>query len=150
MLLSLVLVKATGATWIDPVVGILVALAISRTGVAILVNATRRLVDEALPPDELTVLEGVVNASLSSEVVGMHDLRARHIGSHHQVDLHMQFADGTTLKRAHFLSHQLQDAIVAALPGTTVLIHLEPEERVRPDRFTDTLRSTRAPGSPST
>ena len=63
----------------------------------------------------------------------MHDLRARHVGSHHQVDLHMQFSDGTSLRRAHFLSHQLQDAIIARLPGTTVLTHLEPEDR-RPPR----------------
>jgi divalent metal cation (Fe/Co/Zn/Cd) transporter len=49
----------------------------------------------------------------------------------------MQFADGTSLKRAHFLAHKLQDAIVKSLPGTTVLIHLEPEDRVRPDRFGD-------------
>jgi cation diffusion facilitator family transporter len=144
---SLVLVKATGARWIDPLVGIAVAIAVSRTGVVILIDATRRLVDEALPPDELAVLQGVVDSFLSNEVVGVHDLRARHIGSHHQVDLHMQFADGTTLQRAHFLSHQLQDAIVASLPGTTVLIHLEPEERVRPDRFTDALTTTRAPES---
>lgn len=144
---SLVLVKATGARWIDAVVGIAVALAVSRTGVVILIDATRRLVDEALPPDELALLEGVVDSFLSDEVVGVHDLRARHIGSHHQVDLHMQFADGTTLKRAHFLSHQLQDAIISSLPGTTVLIHLEPEERVRPDRFTDALTSTRTPDS---
>jgi cation diffusion facilitator family transporter len=145
VLVSLVLVKATGATWIDPLVGIAVAVVVSRTGVTILIDATRRLVDEALPPDELAVLEGVVDSFLSDEVVGVHDLRARHIGSHHQVDLHMQFADGTSLKRAHFLSHRLQDAIIAALPGTTVLIHLEPEERVRPDRFTDTITTTRPP-----
>jgi cation diffusion facilitator family transporter len=147
VLVSLVLVKATGATWIDPLVGIAVAIVVSRTGVTILIDATRRLVDEALPPDELAVLEGVVDSFLSDEVVGVHDLRARHIGSHHQVDLHMQFADGTSLKRAHFLSHRLQDAIIAALPGTTVLIHLEPEERVRPDRFTDTLTTTLPPES---
>ncbi|HEY6491979.1 MAG TPA: cation transporter dimerization domain-containing protein, partial [Trebonia sp.] len=63
------------------------------------------------------------------------DLRARHVGSNHQVDLHLQFASGTSLERAHYVSHQLQDAIIEHLPGTTVLVHLEPEDRVRPDRF---------------
>jgi divalent metal cation (Fe/Co/Zn/Cd) transporter len=130
-------VDLTGAEWIDSVVGLIVAGAISVTGVRILNEALRRLADEALPPDELATLQTVVDAFLSEEVVGVHDLRARHVGSHHQVDLHMQFADGTSLKRAHFLSHQLQDAIVEHLPGTTVLIHLEPEDRVRPDRFSD-------------
>jgi cation diffusion facilitator family transporter len=133
--LSLVLIKITGATWIDPVVGLIVAGAITLTGVRILVDAGRRLADEALPADELAALQQVVDSFIGDEVVGVHDVRARHVGSHHQVDLHMQFADGTSLRRAHFLSHQMQDAIVERLPGTTVLTHLEPEDRVRPDRF---------------
>lgn len=137
VLISLALVHFTGARWIDPAVGLIVAAAISTTGVRILNDATRRLADEALPPDELAALQEVVDSFISSEVVGVHDLRARHVGSHHQVDLHMQFAEGTTLRRAHHLSHQLQDAIVRRLPGTTVLVHLEPEDRVRPDRFTE-------------
>ena len=135
VLVSLVVVKLTGAEWIDPAVGLLVAAAISRTGVRILVDASRRLVDETLPPDELAALQGVVQSFVGDEVVGYHDLRTRHVGSRHQVDLHLQFASGISLERAHYVSHQLQDAIVASLPGTTVLVHLEPEDRVRPDRF---------------
>jgi cation diffusion facilitator family transporter len=135
VLVSLVVVKLTGATWLDSVVGLLVAAAITRTGVRILVDASRRLVDEALPADELAALQQVVESFVGDEVVGFHDLRARHVGSHHQVDLHLQFAAGTSLERAHYVSHQLQDAVIARLPGTTLLVHLEPEDRVRPDRF---------------
>jgi cation diffusion facilitator family transporter len=135
VLVALVVVKLAGAHWIDPVVGLIVAAAISRTGVRILVEASRRLADEALPADELAALQQVVDSFVGAEVVGFHDLRARHVGSNHQVDLHLQFVAGTTLERAHYVSHQLQDAIVERLPGTTVLVHLEPEDRVRPDRF---------------
>jgi cation diffusion facilitator family transporter len=137
VLVSLALVDITGVKWIDPAVGLLVAAAISTTGVRILSDASRRLADEALPPDELAALQEVVNSFISPEVVGVHDLRARHVGSNHQVDLHMQFANGTSLQRAHQLSHELQDAVAHRLPGTTVLVHLEPEDRVRPDRFAD-------------
>jgi cation diffusion facilitator family transporter len=146
VLVSLMVVKLTGATWIDPVVGLLVAAAISRTGVRILVDASRRLVDETLPPDELAALRGVVQSFVGDEVVGYHDLRTRHVGSRHQVDLHLQFASGISLERAHYVSHQLQDAIVASLPDTTVLVHLEPEDRVRPDRFEqpDSVSSSRS------
>jgi cation diffusion facilitator family transporter len=135
VLVSLVVVKLTSANWMDSVVGLLVAAAISRTGVRILVDASRRLADEALPADELAALQQVVASFVGDEVVGFHDLRARHVGSNHQVDLHLQFAAGTSLERAHYVSHQLQDAIVKRLPATTVLVHLEPEDRVRPDRF---------------
>jgi cation diffusion facilitator family transporter len=135
VLVSLVIVKLTGAHWLDPVVGLIVAGAITRTGARILIDSSRRLADEALPADELAALQQVVESFVGDEVVGFHDLRARHVGSHHQVDLHLQFASGTSLERAHYVSHKLQDAIVARLPETTVLVHLEPEDRVRPDRF---------------
>jgi cation diffusion facilitator family transporter len=130
---SLVLDALTHLQFIDPVVGLLVAVAVSTTGVRILNEASRRLADEALPPDELRALQEVVNSFISTEVVGVHDLRARHVGSHHQVDLHMQFADGTSLQPVG----EEMGAVSGRLPGTTVLVHLEPEERVRPDRFAD-------------
>jgi cation diffusion facilitator family transporter len=145
VLVSLVIVKLTSADWIDPLVGLLVAAAISRTGVRILIGASRRLADEALPAEELVALKQVVGSFVGEEVVGFHDLRARHVGSHHQVDLHLQFAAGVSLERAHHVSHQLQDAILARLPGTTVLVHLEPQDRIRPDRFeqSDSISSAR-------
>ncbi len=148
VLVSLVLIKLTGVKWIDPAVGLLVAATISVTGVRILLGAGRRLADETLPEDELQQLRDVVESFLGEEVVGFHDLRARHVGSHHEVDLHLQFASGTSLERAHELSHRVQDAIVERLPGTTVLVHMEPEQRVRPDRFGDagTVASARNRG----
>ncbi|HWH10984.1 MAG TPA: cation diffusion facilitator family transporter [Solirubrobacteraceae bacterium] len=137
VLVSLALVALTGASWLDPVTGLAIATAISTSGVRILLDSARRLVDEALPADELAQLHAVVGSFLGDEVVGFHDLRARHVGSNHQVDLHLQFVAGTSLERAHAVSHRLQDAIVDALPATTVLVHLEPQDRVRPDRFGD-------------
>lgn len=137
VLVALILVHVTGDSWIDPVVGLLVAATISVTGVRILLDAGRRLADETLPSEELDQLRDVVESFLGDEVAGFHDLRARHVGSHHEVDLHVQFVSGTSLERAHEISHRLQDAIAGRLPGTTVLIHLEPEQRVRPDRFGD-------------
>jgi cation diffusion facilitator family transporter len=137
VLVSLVAIKITGAHWIDPVVGLLVAVAISITGIRILLDSGRRLADETLPEQELGQIRDVIGSFLGEEVVGFHDLRARHVGTQHQVDFHLQFASGTSLERAHKVSHDLQEEIVRQLPGTTVLIHLEPEHRVREDRFGD-------------
>ncbi len=135
VVVALAIEALTGLHWIDPVAGLLIGGAISTTGVRILNSAGRRLVDETLPPAELAELGKVAQSFIGTEVIGYHDLRARHLGTTHQVDLHLQFSDETSLRRAHELSHQIQDAMTAALPGTTVLTHLEPEERVRADRF---------------
>jgi cation diffusion facilitator family transporter len=137
VLVTLIAIKLTGLSWLDPAVGLVIGLAISSTGVRILMAAGRRLAGETIAPDELERLHDVARSFIGPEVLGYHDLRARHIGSSHQVDLHVQFAEGTSLRRAHELSHKLQDAMTARLPGTTVLIHLEPQDRVRADRFDD-------------
>jgi cation diffusion facilitator family transporter len=53
VLIGLVLVDVTGAQWIDPVVALGVALVIVRTGVRLLLQSSRVLVDESLPPAEV-------------------------------------------------------------------------------------------------
>jgi cation diffusion facilitator family transporter len=132
VLLALVLVKLTGAQWIDPVVALIVAGAILVTGVRLLARSSRVLVDEALPTDEVTAIRTAIEAFGSHGVVGYHELRTRQAGSRRYVDLHVQFRAGTSLESAHRTAHELQDVIAAKLNGADVLIHLEPEDRVRP------------------
>jgi divalent metal cation (Fe/Co/Zn/Cd) transporter len=60
-------------------------------------------------------------------------VRTRRAGARRYVDLHVQFRAGTTLERAHQIAHELQDAIEGRLHGADVLIHLEPEDKVRED-----------------
>jgi cation diffusion facilitator family transporter len=135
VLLALVLTAATGAEWIDATVGLIVAAVIVVTALRILLSSGRRLIDESLPADEMAVLTDVVESFVGGAVVGYHDLRARHSGASHHVDLHLQFREGTTLREAHLVSHDLQDAVTSRLPNTSVLVHIEPADRVREDRF---------------
>lgn len=129
---GLALTEMTGATWIDPVVALLVATAILWTGVSIITRSGRMLVDEALPGAELDAIREEIFAFGTRDVRGFHKLRARRAGSRRYVDMHVQFAAGTTLEAAHDTAHALQDAIAERLPGTDVLIHLEPEDKVLP------------------
>ena len=41
--------------------------------------------------------------------------------------MHVQFTSGTTLERAHAVSHELQKEIRGRIRGADVLIHLEPD-----------------------
>jgi cation diffusion facilitator family transporter len=132
VLLGLVLVQITGATWLDPVIALVVAAAIVYAGVKLLARASRVLVDEALPPEELDAVREAIAAFGPRGVCGYHKLRARRAGSRRYVDLHVQFTSGTTLEDAHATAHALQDAIRARLRGSDVLIHLEPEGSVHP------------------
>jgi cation diffusion facilitator family transporter len=132
VLVALILVDITGARWLDPVVALAVAVAIVGSGMRILLRSSRVLVDEALPPDEMEAIRDEVFAFGPRGVAGFHNLRTRRAGPRRYVDLHVQFRAGTTLEDAHATAHQLQDAITRRLENADVLIHLEPEQNVRP------------------
>jgi cation diffusion facilitator family transporter len=132
VLIGLALVSITGANWLDPAVALVIAAAIVREGAKILNRSSRVLVDESLPADEIQAITAEVRAFGPQGVAGFHKLRARRAGARRYVDLHVQFVSGTTLEQAHETAHRLQDAIATRVPGADVLIHLEPEDRVRP------------------
>jgi cation diffusion facilitator family transporter len=132
VLVALALVKITGAQWLDPAVALVVAASIVPTGVRLLLRSSRILVDEALPPDEVAAIREAIEEFAGRGVVGYHELRTRRAGARRYVDLHVQFRDGTSLESAHRTAHELQEEIGARLGGADVLIHLEPQDRVRP------------------
>jgi cation diffusion facilitator family transporter len=132
VVVGLVLVQTTGEPWLDPAIALMVAGAIVTAGVRILSRSSRVLVDEALPAPELEVIRTSIVGFRDRGVVGFHQLRARRAGARRYVDLHVQFRAGTTLEEAHGTAHALQDQIARRLENTDILIHLEPEDRVRP------------------
>jgi cation diffusion facilitator family transporter len=144
VLIGLSLVKLTGAQWIDPAVALVVAAAIVVTGVRLLSGSSRVLVDQALPAGEVEAIRRAIEAFAARGVVGYHELRTRRAGPRRYVDLHVQFAAGTSLEDAHRTAHELQDVIAGDLNGADVLIHLEPQDRVRPGEELRVRRSEAA------
>jgi cation diffusion facilitator family transporter len=133
VLIGLALAKVTGAHWLDPVVALVIAVAIVITGLRLVAGSWGVLVDEALPAPEQTVIREAIEAFAGRGVVGYHQLRTRRAGARRYVDLHVQFQSGTSLEDAHGTAHALQAEIERRLPGgTDVLIHLEPASAVRP------------------
>jgi cation diffusion facilitator family transporter len=139
VLIGLALVHWTGWEWLDPAVALVIAAAIVVTGLRLVARSWRVLVDEALPDEELAAIRDAIAAFGRGEVVGYHKLRTRRAGARRYVDLHMQFRSGTTLEQAHAIAHELQDRIGGCLHDADVLIHLEPEDRVREDPIGEEL-----------
>ena len=132
VLVALALVAITGVDALDPIAALVVAVAIVFSGVRLVSQSSRVLVDEALPEEELRGVADAIQGVGAVEVLGYHKLRARRGGSRRYVDLHVQFRRGTTLERAHEVSHELQGAIRQRLGDADVLIHLEPESALDP------------------
>jgi len=132
VLIGLLVVDATGTAELDAVIALVVAAAIVYSGLRILTRSSRVLVDEVLPDEELTRIDLAIARARTPEVKGYHKLRARRAGSRRHIDLHLQFATGTTLEQAHATAHAVQDAIEIELSKADVLIHVEPESSARP------------------
>jgi cation diffusion facilitator family transporter len=137
VLVGLLLVELTGIARIDPIVALLVAAVIVASGLRLLSRSSRVLVDEALPAEELAAVREAIDGHGAPEVAGFHALRARRAGSDRYVDLHVQFRRGTSLERAHEVAHELTREIRGRLLGADVLIHIEPEDALRPGRTSD-------------
>jgi cation diffusion facilitator family transporter len=131
VLVALALVAITGVNALDPIAALVVAVAIVFSGVRLITRSSRVLVDEALPDEEMHGVAEAIRSVGAPEVIGFHKIRARRGGSRRYVDLHVQFRRGTSLERAHDVSHLLQAAIRDRLGDADVLIHLEPEDAVQ-------------------
>jgi cation diffusion facilitator family transporter len=129
VLIGLVLIEVTGVQELDAIVALMVGSAIVYAGVRILSRTSRVLMDEALPADELDVIRSLIADFPEPEMVGFHKLRARRAGSARHIDLHLQFAPGTSLERAHAVAHELQSSVRREIPGADVLVHIEPSRR---------------------
>ena len=127
VLVGLSLVVITGVNELDAVVALIVACAIVYSGITILTRSSRVLVDEALPQDELDIVRHAIDDYKGGELVSFHKLRGRRAGSARYIDLHLQFASGTTLERAHAIAHELQDTVRSRIRDAEVLVHIEPD-----------------------
>jgi cation diffusion facilitator family transporter len=127
VVVGLVLVKATGQQRLDPIVALLVAIHIVRTGWRLIARSFNGLMDHALPPAEQTLVRSAIEGQLGPEAA-YHALRTRQAGTDRFVDFHLLVPGKTDVARAHRLAERVEQAIRLALPGTEVVVHIEPIE----------------------
>lgn len=133
---GLALVAITGNPAFDPIAALVVGVAIVASGIRLLQRATGELMDQALPASEMDRIEAAIASARPEDMVGYHKLRARRAGARRHIDMHVQFRHGTSLERAHAAAHDLRDAIEDSIERADVLIHVEPEESLKPPEKT--------------
>ncbi len=127
VILGLVLVSATGFERIDPIIALVIAFNIFRTGVTLLRTSFDGLMDKSLPEEEEAAVRAAVQDALDNDET-FHALRTRKAGATRFVDFHVLMPGKTSLKDAHDTALRIEQRVEAALPGTEVTIHLEPLE----------------------
>ena len=125
--LAVILLLPKGWEWIDPVVALIMALNIARTGVGLMRRAGEGLMDAALPPEELAAIAGAITRAAGTGAA-FHALRTRKSGSRRFIEFHLLVPGAMTVQASHDLCHDVEAELKALFPAPVVTIHVEPEE----------------------
>jgi cation diffusion facilitator family transporter len=119
----------TGWLWVDPLVAALVALNILREGVHLVWQASQGLMDEAVSPQDLALIEQVLSsfaAQHPEHAVRFDHLVTRKAGQRSYMDVHMHMPPHWSLEQAAALRAQTELALTTAVPGLHMSIQLLP------------------------
>jgi len=118
-------VAISGWRPLDPIIAIAVALNIVFTGVRLIRRSGAGLMDRALPPEELALVEAAL-VPYREEGIAFRAVMTRRSGRRSFVSLAVQAPSDWTIARGHELLEKVERDIVAALPQAAVATHLEP------------------------
>ena len=119
-------VALTGWIRLDPIIALIVAANILRTGWRLLGRSTRGLLDATLPAAEQDAIKQVLK-HYETGGIQYHALRTRQAGTRAFIALHVLVPRDWTVQRGHDLLEQLERDIRSAVPGAQLFTHLEPQ-----------------------
>jgi cation diffusion facilitator family transporter len=122
---GLIAVHFTGWLWLDPVLAIAVALNILREGGALVWKSSEGLMDRALEPEVMAVIDKTLE-DFRHQTIRFDHVATRRAGSRRFVDLHMHMPAGWTLGRAAAVRTSVEQALMSAVPGLRATIQLLP------------------------
>ncbi|MBN8868098.1 MAG: cation transporter [Solirubrobacterales bacterium] len=129
------LVWLTGWKTLDPLIALVVAANIVRTGVRLVSDSMSGLMDKALPDAELALVHQVLDG-YESEEIHFHALRTRQAGRRTFISIHVLVPGEWSVKEGHDLAERVEEDLRDRFEQATVFTHLEPIED--PVSFADT------------
>ncbi|MDO7906730.1 cation diffusion facilitator family transporter [Paenibacillus sp. JX-17] len=125
--LSLLLVTLTGWTYLDPIIGIILAAYIMTEAYRLLKESFPPLLDASLTAEEEEQISQAIRL-FEHEYIEVHDLRTRRSGPEEFVDFHLVVPSSMPIGEGHRLCDRIEQAIRQKFDHAQVLIHLEPED----------------------
>lgn len=123
------LVNLTGWLRLDPIVAILVAVNIVRTGYSLIKRSVLGLMDTVVAPEIQFVAEEVLKRYAETEGVTYENFRSRQSGMKNFFYVDIQFPNDWTIHQVHEIADRIEIEIHEKIPNSTVFSHLEPFEK---------------------
>ncbi|MGC3953354.1 MAG: cation diffusion facilitator family transporter [Propionicimonas sp.] len=128
VLVGIGVVALTKLYWLDPVIALVVGTNILFTGYKLVRRSVVGLLDGTLPPEEVEKVSQVLDEVAHDPRVHIAQLRTRESGRQRFVYATVTVPGEWTVTRSHDLADAVEDAVDAALPGTTTFVHIEPND----------------------
>jgi cation diffusion facilitator family transporter len=127
VLAGILLVALTGWGRLDPLVALLVAANIVRTGVDLVRRSAHGLLDSAITGEERAALQRILDR-YAAQGVRFHAVRTRQAAARRFITMHVLVPGDWTVRRGHALVEEIEQAVCAAIPNAHALTHLEAVE----------------------
>jgi ferrous-iron efflux pump FieF len=124
VIVALVLGAWFGWWWIDPAIGLAIALFIAWAAVKIGREALDMLMDHEMDEAERSRIKDIVRAH--PQVLNLHDLRTRAAGRDRFIQFHLELDGGLNLVDAHRIAEAVEADVRKAFPEAEVIIHQDP------------------------
>ena len=124
---SLLIVSITKWTFLDPLIGIGLAMYIMIEAVHLWRESFNPLLDNNLPEKEEEKVRTIID-HFQNEFIEYHNLRTRRSGPNTYIDFHLIVQKNLTVEVAHELCNKIEFDINEKSPKAETSIHLEPED----------------------
>lgn len=124
---GLLLIKFTGIYILDPLIAIVVAVIIFKTGFSISKTTMDNLLDCSLPEADMAEICHFFDGFKNNGIVDYKNLKARRLGPHKNVEVTFLFPKDMTIYDCHAVCDQVEHKLAEQFGDISASIHLEPE-----------------------
>ncbi len=124
VLIGLILIKITGLAILDPIIAIVVALIILKTGFSISKETMNNLLDGSLPAGDIEEIENILRRN--TVIKGYKNIKGRKSGQYKEIELTLLFNPDMKILCCHNVCDQIENDIKNKLGNVSINIHSEP------------------------
>jgi len=125
VLVALLAMHFSGASWIDPVVALLIALYILGVSWRQLKRALEELTDRRLPLAEVRRAHEILE-SFKPRIMEAHELKTRRSGAYRHFSFHAIVCGKLSVAESHEVCDEIEARLEEEFPGSSITIHVEP------------------------